>query len=727
MSVAKQREVKSAFSRSLSSLSFGLIPGVQERHRLADLHRHRLFYSGLAIRVFFILFAIPQIQEDWFIPFITHRPLGINPWESYLVSGGDPLAFPYGIVMYLAYLPFTTLGWCLDQLLSTGWFTTVGFGLTSLIFDYSLLLIIALLARSYSGRLLLVTYWCSPIVIYILYCHGQLDILPVSLLVLGLYLLQRQRPLIAGVLLGLACSAKYSMITALPFIVIYLFRNLRLRPQLRPLIGATLLTLILTILPFLASDSFAEMVLQTPESSRIYAVYLSYGPNLSLFLLPTVYIIALYLIWRLERITLDLFVISVGIGFFSLLLLLPPAPGWFLWVMPFLVFYQLRSQGDYLLPTLPFYGFYLIYNILYSSGVNFPGLGIYWDQPLAQSFKLDTPRINSLLFTAQQASGLLVCLRMYIFGISRNNYYRRGRHPLVVGIAGDSGAGKDTLVAALIRLLGATSIAHVSGDNYHKWERHHPMWTAKTHLNPHANNLSRLTQDVFTLADGKPIWSRNYDHQTGSFSSPRKVSSSDFVVVSGLHSLYLNRLRKRLDLKIFLDCDEDLRLFWKNERDTHEGGYDKKDVSLSVEQRRIDSKAFIHAQAHYADLIFKLSLVNPDISRLSVQQGRPPRLNLLVTMDNGFFHEELVHSLIALCGMHIDLAQSSRLDSISLSIEGDITDDDVSQVASLLIPNLEDLLPSNPCWESGHTGLMQLITLVHISDLLHRSTSANHA
>jgi uridine kinase len=482
-----------------------------------------------------------------------------------------------------------------------------------------------------------------------------------------------------------------------------------------------------TVLPFLASSAFVAMVLRTPEAARIYAVFLSYGPDLKLFLLPTVYILALYLVWRLERITLDLFIISVGLGFFALLLLLPPGPGWFLWVMPFLVFYQLRSRGDYLLPSLPFFGLYLIYNLLYSTGADLPGLGLYLSQPLAQSLGLVNPKLQSLLFTALQAAGLLVCVRMYIFGIVRNNYYRRGRRPLVVGIAGDSGAGKDTLVAALIRLLGAESVAHVGGDDYHKWERHHPMWSAKTHLNPHANNLSRLTRDVFTLAEGKPIWSRHYDHQTGKFTGPRKIASADLVVVSGLHSLYIKRLRDRLDLKIFLDSDEDLRLHWKRQRDTRERGHDGAQVALALEQRRPDSEAFIQSQARYADLLFKLAPVNPDILRVSQPPGRSPRLKLFVTMANGFFHEELVHSLIALCGMHIDLEQSPHLDCISLCIEGDATGEDLAQVASLLIPNLEDLVPCQPGWESGPTGLMQLITLVHISDLLHRGSTPNYA
>ena len=56
-----------------------------------------------------------------------------------------------------------------------------------------------------------------------------------------------------------------------------------------------------------------------------------------------------------SKITLDLFLISVGLGFFALLLFLPPAPGWFadnnFW------FLSITFKDQYLLTTLPFFEF----------------------------------------------------------------------------------------------------------------------------------------------------------------------------------------------------------------------------------------------------------------------------------------------------------------------------------------------------------------------------------
>jgi uridine kinase len=724
------------FSKSLKHfkvwrtiLACSLLPEIEDRQNLCSLHNHKLFKIGLAIRISLVIAAFPLIREQLFIPFMTSANYNLDPWHSYLASGGNQIAFPYGIIMYIAYFPLAKLGWVLDQLNKSNQLSSLGFGITTLIYDYSLLIAIAVLARKYSIKLLLAAYWCCPVVIYILYYHGQLDVLPVFLLVSGLCFLQINRPRVAGVLLGLATSAKFSMITALPFFCIYLVRNRRLRHDLGRLLAAYLLTFALCILPFLESDAYSQMVLLTPVSDRIYNVYLDYGEGLSVFLLPAVYIVTLYLVWRLERITLDLFVISVGIGFFALLLFLPPAPGWFLWVIPFFVFYQLRSQaqGDYLLTTLPFYGIYLIFNVLYSSGSSFPSLGVELDEPLAQLIWFDSLRFKSLLFTGQQACGLLVCIRMYIFGITRNNYYRRGRRPLVVGITGRPGVGKTRLSNSISRLLGECSVSEISGNKYLKWELDHPAWNNKRRFDPHANNLSRLTHDVLSLDEGKAIRSSRFDPQNRTFKMRHMIHSTDYVIVSGLHTFYTSRLRNRIDLKIFLDCDDALREYWKNEAKRVEQSESDEERNASDREIQPDEQRYIYLQEKYADLSFKLCMLNPDVSRNIAKNEAEPRLKLHVRMDNGFCHEELSRCLIALCGMHIDWLQSSGLDYIDICLEGDISNEDLDQIARLLIPNLEDLILPDPLWDNGLIGLMQVITLIHISDSLHRQSRSQHA
>ena len=76
-------------------------------------------------------------------------------------------------------------------------------------------------------------------------------------------------------------------------------------------------------------------------------------------------------------------------------------------------------------------------------------------------------------------------------------------------------AGKDTLADAISGLFGDHSIVTLSGDDYHLWDRHKPMWQVMTHLNPTANDLEGFSHDLASLKDGKSIRARYYNHVNG--------------------------------------------------------------------------------------------------------------------------------------------------------------------------------------------------------------------
>ena len=93
---------------------------IREKQLLNEVHKSKLFKFGLVIRLLLIIFCIPYIQKIWFLEFINNslESLSFNPWQAHLNAGGDIKAFPYGYIMYLFYLPLTTLGWLFDKLLN---------------------------------------------------------------------------------------------------------------------------------------------------------------------------------------------------------------------------------------------------------------------------------------------------------------------------------------------------------------------------------------------------------------------------------------------------------------------------------------------------------------------------------------------------------------------------------------------------------------------------------
>ena len=72
-------------------------------------------------------------------------------------------------------------------------------------------------------------------------------------------------------------------------------------------------------------------------------------------------------------------------------------------------------------------------------------------------------------------------------------------------------------------------------------------------------------------------------------------------------------------------------------------------------------------------------------------------------------------ALISICGVKLNLNISSTNFSAKLSIEGDVWADDIQLVANRLIPNLDEIIDSEPKWQSNIIGLMQLITLMQIA------------
>ena len=93
-----------------------------------------LFIFGLVIRLGLILLIQPQPVVEWYVPFlnISTTTFSLDTWATWLAQGGNPVAFPYGYVMWLVFLPLTLL--C--NLLSLP--LIYGYGLTLVLADFSL-------------------------------------------------------------------------------------------------------------------------------------------------------------------------------------------------------------------------------------------------------------------------------------------------------------------------------------------------------------------------------------------------------------------------------------------------------------------------------------------------------------------------------------------------------------------------------------------------------------
>ena len=669
---------------------------------------------GLTLRLGLIVAVVPNPVGQWYVPFLDHsiKDFSLDPWQEWLNQGGAEIAFPYGYAMWLFLLPFSLL--C--KLLSIP--LAYGYGLSLIAADFCLLLILRRLLKT-KDWILLTIYWLSPISLIASYWLGYNDIIPVFLLMSAVYFLRGHHLVWSGIFMATAISAKLSMILGLPFFLIYLFHNGNLRQILRQFFNGFTLGACIFLIPLLYSQAGIGMLISNPEVEKIYQLSISLVSNTSVFLVPLTYFLMLYAAWRIKRLNFELFNAILGTAFLLVVLLTPASPGWFIWMLPLLVSYQVSGDRIAIYITSIFSALYALSAFLFVGSqldTTLQALGLQKSLGGTQFINI---RLASLTHTALVATGIVLTVRIWRETIIRNDFFRLSRKPFVIGVAGDSGAGKDTFSKAIAGLFGAHSVAAISGDDYHLWDRHQPMWQVMTHINPAANDLESFAKNLISLTDGRSIKACHYDHGSGKMSRPFTVNSNDIIIASGLHALYLPILRECYDLSIYLDIDEKLRAYFKIQRDINRRGYTIERVLDTLAKRKPDSEKFIHPQAAFADLIFSLRPIHAS-ALINANENNLLRLKLVVKSRHGFNEISLKRILIGVCGLHVDMSTNNNATEVEISIEGETSAEDIQMAAQLICPQIFEFLDLQPQWQNGVLGLMQLVTLSHINQALTR-------
>ena len=152
-----------------------------------------------------------------------------------------------------------------------------------------------------------------------------------------------------------------------------------------------------------------------------------------------------------------------------------------------------------------------------------------------------------------------------------------GLKPLVIGITGGSGSGKTTVSRELVRRLtedGSSAIL-LQQDSYYKDQSDKPMSErVKTNYDhPDSFETDLFVSDLRRLlrheAISKPIY--DYPNHTRA-KEVEPVEPADVIIVDGVLLFNDSRVRDLLDMKIFVDTDDDIRFLRRLERDIDERG-----------------------------------------------------------------------------------------------------------------------------------------------------------
>lgn len=523
-----------------------------------------------------------------------------NPYQYYYDNSLD-FNFPYPAVMLFT----MTGGELLCRLFADAplFVHNILFKLPLLIFDFiGYIYLVKMFPER--ARKCCYAYMYSPITFYAVFMHGQLDIIPMVILFVSIYYLSykenRLSFILSAVLLSFAVLAKLNIVAAIPLILLYIYK----RHGGIKACGYTLIMTMTVLAGFYIfyGEGFENGVVFNNEQLTLFSLYFPYGV-LKLYLSLLAIVIIYLFIFNINIINRDLLYGFCGTIFAVFLTLCVPMPGWYVWIVPFVSVFIVRVnlRFDSVIYSLAMHICYLIYFVFFhfKNGI----CDLYFLNISCSFLKVNNPVLRNISFTLLTGTLLYLIFLIYKFGITQSGYYRFRNKSFVIGICGDSGTGKSTLQELFSGMFKTNNILCIEGDGDHKWERGNENWKDYTHLDPKANYLYRQAMDIIKLKNGQDVKRVNYDHSTGKFTNSETIHTKKFIIFSGLHTLYLPQLREVIDLKIYMEAEEDLRLLWKMNRDSSLRGHSEEEIIQQIRLRYEDAAKFIVPQRDYADII----------------------------------------------------------------------------------------------------------------------------
>lgn len=181
------------------------------------------------------------------------------------------------------------------------------------------------------------------------------------------------------------------------------------------------------------------------------------------------------------------------------------------------------------------------------------------------------------------------------------------KKPIIIGVTGGSGSGKTSVSRAILANFSNAKIAMIEHDSYYKDQSHLTFEERVTtnYDHPFAFETDLLINHLKELIADRPVDIPIYDYtqHTRSEKSYRQ-EPQDVFIVEGILVLEDQRLRDLMDIKLFVDTDDDIRIIRRIKRDMQERG---RGLDSIIEQYTRVVKPmyhqFIEPTKRYADIV----------------------------------------------------------------------------------------------------------------------------
>lgn len=179
--------------------------------------------------------------------------------------------------------------------------------------------------------------------------------------------------------------------------------------------------------------------------------------------------------------------------------------------------------------------------------------------------------------------------------------------PVVIGVTGGSGSGKTTVSRDIMERLAGESVVMIPQDAYYKNQDDLTM-AERAQINydhPDAFDHELLVAQIKQLLNGEAIEQPTYDYAASTRAEATvHIEPADVIILEGVLLFVDPAVRDLLDIKIFVDTDDDLRFIRRLQRDIVERG---RTVESVIQQYLATVKPmyhqFVEPTKHYADVI----------------------------------------------------------------------------------------------------------------------------